>query len=424
MIFQKLNSFKFLSSSSQLLNTPANGSLLFDFSKNLINDEVLSLLLELAGECQIAEMREKMFNGEKINFTEDRAVLHIALRNQSNKPIVVDGQDVMPNVNRVLEQMKNFTDQLITGKWVGFTGKKIEDVVNIGIGGSDLGPLMVTESLKPFKVGPNVHFVSNIDGTHLAETLRKLNPETTLFIIASKTFTTQETITNACSARQWLLNACNDDMSAVAKHFVALSTNTEKVQEFGIATTSMFEFWNWVGGRYSLWSAIGLSIACHIGFDNFKQLQAGAHFMDNHFRTAPLDQNVPVLLALLGVWYINFYKAETLAILPYDQYLHRFAAYFQQGMCSFSNLFSAVSDFFKNGLMLRNHRVLLRNEVDDFIFHLKHLQLMKYESTELGSSNSIQFFFNKLVCVLNSLPPLKLDGFCCFHFNYSQSIKM
>ena len=276
-------------------------------------------------------MRDRMFKGEKINFTEDRAVLHIALRNQSNQPIVVDGQDVMPSVNRVLEQMKAFTEQLISGQWVGFTGKKITDVVNIGIGGSDLGPLMVTEALKPYRTGPNVHFVSNIDGTHLAETLKKLNPETSLFIIASKTFTTQETITNACSARQWLLNACNNDMSAVAKHFVALSTNTEKVKEFGIATSSMFEFWNWVGGRYSLWSAIGLSIACYIGFENFRQLQAGAHFMDNHFRTAPLRENVPVLMALLGVWYNNFYNAETLAILPYDQYLHRFAAYFQQG---------------------------------------------------------------------------------------------
>ena len=276
-------------------------------------------------------MRERMFNGEKINFTEDRAVLHIALRNQSGQPIQVDGQDVMPSVNRVLEQIKAFTDQLISGQWVGFTGKKITDVINIGIGGSDLGPLMVTEALKPYRTGPNVHFVSNIDGTHLAETLKKLNPETALFIIASKTFTTQETITNACSARDWLLSAANNDMSAVAKHFVALSTNTEKVKEFGIATTSMFEFWNWVGGRYSLWSAIGLSIACHIGFENFRQLQAGAHFMDQHFKSAPLNENVPVLMALLGVWYNNFYNAETLAILPYDQYLHRFAAYFQQG---------------------------------------------------------------------------------------------
>ena len=221
-------------------------------SKNLINEEVLNLLLSLAQECNVNEMRDRMFNGDKINFSEDRAVLHVALRNQSNQPILVDGQDVMPNVNRVLDQIKAFTEQLISGKWIGFTGKKIEDVVNIGIGGSDLGPLMVTESLKPFKIGPNVHFVSNIDGTHLAETLKRLNPETTLFIIASKTFTTQETITNASSARQWLLNACNNDMSAVAKHFVALSTNTEKVKEFGIAESSMFEFWNWVGGDFIL----------------------------------------------------------------------------------------------------------------------------------------------------------------------------
>lgn len=226
---------------------------MFDFSKNLINEEVLSLLINLAEESGVKEMRERMFSGEKINFTEDRAVLHVALRNQSNQPILVDGKDVMPDVNKVLEQMQAFTSKLISGQWVGFTGKKITDVVNIGIGGSDLGPLMVTEALKPFKVGPNVHFVSNIDGTHLAETLKKLNPETTLFIIASKTFTTQETITNATSARQWLLDACNNDMSAVAKHFVALSTNAEKVKEFGIETSSMFEFWNFVGGRYSLW---------------------------------------------------------------------------------------------------------------------------------------------------------------------------
>ncbi|KAK4336822.1 hypothetical protein RND71_043943 [Anisodus tanguticus] len=274
-------------------------------------------------------MRDKMFNGEKINFTENRAVLHIALRNLSNKPILVDGKDVMPSVNKVLEQIENFTKQIIDGSWKGFSGKKITDVVNIGIGGSDLGPLMVTEALKPFKKGPNVHFVSNIDGTHLAEVLKKLNPEETLFIIASKTFTTQETITNASSARQWFLNACKNDKSAIAKHFVALSTNTEKVNEFGIST--MFEFWDWVGGRYSLWSAIGLSIACHIGFDNFRELHAGAHFIDNHFKTAPLSENIPVILALIGIWYINFYNAETLAILPYDQYLHRFAAYFQQG---------------------------------------------------------------------------------------------
>ncbi|RWR99902.1 glucose-6-phosphate isomerase-like protein, partial [Dinothrombium tinctorium] len=284
-----------------------------------------------ARSSQVEEMRNKMFNGEKINFTENRAVLHIALRNKSNKPILVGGKDVMPDVNRVLEKMKQFTDDLITGKWVGFTGKKITDVVNIGIGGSDLGPLMVTEALKAYQKGPNVHFVSNIDGTHLAVVLKKVNPETTLFIIASKTFTTQETITNATSARDWLLAAAKNDMSAVAKHFVALSTNTQKVKEFGIAESSMFEFWDWVGGRYSLWSAIGLSISCHIGYEAFRSLLDGAYFIDQHFLNTPLEKNVPVIMALLGIWYINFYGAETSAILPYDQYLHRFAAYFQQG---------------------------------------------------------------------------------------------
>lgn len=252
-----------------------------------------------AKTCKVEEMRNKMFAGERINFTENRSVLHIALRNKG-KSIIVDGKDVMPEVNRVLDQMKHFTDDLISGKWLGFTGKKITDVVNIGIGGSDLGPLMVTEALKPYQKGPNVHFVSNIDGTHLAVTLSKLNPETTLFIIASKTFTTQETITNATSAREWFLKAANNDMAAVAKHFVALSTNTKKVVEFGIKESSMFEFWEWVGGRYSLWSAIGLSIACHIGFDNFRSLLDGAYFADQHFLTTPLNQNVPVIMALLG----------------------------------------------------------------------------------------------------------------------------
>ncbi|RWS23830.1 glucose-6-phosphate isomerase-like protein, partial [Leptotrombidium deliense] len=315
---------------SIVLDTPENGCLMLDYSKNLVNDEVLGLLFKLARVCGVEEMRNKMFNGEKINFTEDRAVLHIALRNKG-KPILVDGKDVMPDVNRVLEKMKQFTDDLITGKWVGFTGKKITDVVNIGIGGSDLGPLMVTESLKYYQKGPNVHFVSNIDGTHLAVVLKKLNPETTLFIIASKTFTTQETITNATSARDWLLQAAKNDMSAVAKHFLALSTNTQKVKEFGIAESSMFEFWDWVGGRYSLWSAIGLSISCHIGYEAFRALLDGAHFADQHFLNTPLEKNIPVILALLGIWYINGYGAETHAMLPYDQYMHRFAAYFQQG---------------------------------------------------------------------------------------------
>ncbi|KAG7521658.1 glucose-6-phosphate isomerase-like [Solea senegalensis] len=308
-----------------------HGDILLDYSKNLINEEVMSMLIAMAKSRGVEESREKMFTGEKINFTEGRAVLHVALRNRSNTPILVDGKDVMPEVNRVLDKMKAFCHKVRSGEWRGFSGKSITDVVNIGIGGSDLGPLMVTEALKPYSAGgPNVWFVSNIDGTHLAKTLAQLNAETTLFIIASKTFTTQETITNAESARDWFLQSANDK-SAVAKHFVALSTNVVKVREFGIDTQNMFEFWDWVGGRYSLWSAIGLSIALHIGFENFEQLLSGAHWMDNHFRSAPLEKNAPVLLALLGVWYVNFFKAETHAMLPYDQYMHRFAAYFQQG---------------------------------------------------------------------------------------------
>ncbi|KAK9952682.1 hypothetical protein ABG768_018492 [Culter alburnus] len=311
--------------------TTDDGNILLDYSKNLISEEVLTMLFDMARSVGVEAAREKMFAGEKINFTEGRAVLHTALRNRSNTPIMVDGKDVMPEVNRVLEQMKGFCHKVRSGEWKGFSGKAITDVVNIGIGGSDLGPLMVTEALKPYsKGGPNVWFVSNIDGTHMAKTLAQLNAETTLFIIASKTFTTQETITNAETAREWFLKTAKDS-SAVAKHFVALSTNAPKVKDFGIDTNNMFEFWDWVGGRYSLWSAIGLSIALHIGFDNFEQLLAGAHWMDNHFRSAPLEKNAPVLLALLGVWYVNFFQAETHALLPYDQYMHRFAAYFQQG---------------------------------------------------------------------------------------------
>ncbi|XP_056101701.1 glucose-6-phosphate isomerase a [Rhinichthys klamathensis goyatoka] len=311
--------------------TTDDGDVLLDYSKNLISEEVLKMLFDMARSVGVEAARERMFAGEKINFTEGRAVLHTALRNRSNTPIMVDGKDVMPEVNRVLEQMKRFCHKVRSGEWKGFSGKAITDVVNIGIGGSDLGPLMVTEALKPYsKGGPNVWFVSNIDGTHMAKTLAQLNAETTLFIIASKTFTTQETITNAETAREWFLQSAKDK-SAVAKHFVALSTNAPKVKDFGIDTNNMFEFWDWVGGRYSLWSAIGLSIALHIGFDNFEQLLAGAHWMDNHFRSAPLEQNAPVLLALLGVWYVNFFQAETHALLPYDQYMHRFAAYFQQG---------------------------------------------------------------------------------------------
>ncbi|XP_071317819.1 LOW QUALITY PROTEIN: glucose-6-phosphate isomerase a [Trachinotus anak] len=318
------------SSFSTTLETD-DGEILLDYSKNLINQDVMAMLLAMAKSRGVEEARERMFSGEKINFTEGRAVLHIALRNRSNTPINVDGKDVMPEVNRVLDKMKAFCHRVRSGEWKGFSGKSITDVVNIGIGGSDLGPLMVTEALKPYSAGgPNVWFVSNIDGTHLAKTLAQLNAETTLFIIASKTFTTQETITNAESARDWFLQTANDK-SAVAKHFVALSTNAAKVKDFGIDTANMFEFWDWVGGRYSLWSAIGLSIALHVGFENFEQLLAGAHWMDNHFRSAPLEQNAPVLLALLGIWYVNFFQAETHAMLPYDQYMHRFAAYFQQG---------------------------------------------------------------------------------------------
>nr|CAG4645404.1 EOG090X02RQ [Lynceus sp. MCZ IZ 141354] len=312
------------------LATPNDGDILLDYSKNRLDEKTLDLLLLMAKACKVPEARDAMFNGEKINFTENRAVLHVALRNRGTKPVMLEGKDVMPDVRSVLEHMKEFCHQVISGEWKGYTGKSITDVVNIGIGGSDLGPLMVTEALKSYAVGPRVHFVSNIDGTHLATTLAKLNPETSLFIVASKTFTTQETITNATSAKQWFLKTANDE-SAVSKHFVALSTNGPKVKEFGIDEKNMFGFWDWVGGRYSLWSAIGLSIALHIGYDNFIQLLDGAYYMDNHFCTAPLEANAPVILALLGVWYSNFFGSETHALLPYDQYLHRFAAYFQQG---------------------------------------------------------------------------------------------
>ena len=305
--------------------------ILLDFSKNRITEKTLELLLDLAKQARINDWTEKMFNGEKINFTENRAVLHIALRNRSNRPIEVDGEDIMPQVNKVLEKMRRFSDKVRNGQWLGYTAKPISDIVNIGIGGSDLGPVMVTEALKSYgKAGLNVHFVSNIDATHIAETLKPLNPETTLFIIASKTFTTQETITNANTAKAWFLNSAKDEKT-VAKHFVAVSTNAEAVTRFGIDTANMFEFWDWVGGRYSLWCAIGLSIALYIGMDNFEELLSGAHSLDEHFRNAPLEQNLPVILGLLGIWYNNFFGAQSHAILPYDQYLHRFAAYFQQG---------------------------------------------------------------------------------------------
>ncbi|SUI97241.1 Glucose-6-phosphate isomerase [Sphingobacterium spiritivorum] len=304
--------------------------ILVDYSKNRINEETIALLIQLAKECQLDVAIKAMFSGEKINETEGREVLHTALRNQSGKPVLVDGKDVMPQINAVLDHMESFTNEILSGSWKGFTGKVITDVVNIGIGGSDLGPVMVTEALKAYKTHLNVHFVSNVDGTHIVETLKDLNPETTLFLIASKTFTTQETMANAGSAREWFLNSGAKE-SDIAKHFAALSTNAEAVSAFGIDTRNMFEFWDWVGGRYSLWSAIGLSISLALGFNNFKELLKGAYIADEHFQTAPFEENIPVLLAVLGIWYNNFFDAESHAILPYDQYLHRFAAYFQQG---------------------------------------------------------------------------------------------
>lgn len=305
--------------------------ILVDFSKNRIDETTFKLLIQLAEECGLKEAINSMFKGEAINETEGRSVLHIALRNRSNSVIKVDGKDVMPDINAVLDQMKEFSNKVTSGQWKGYTGKPITSIVNIGIGGSDLGPVMVTEALKPYqKENIETFFVSNVDGTHIAETLKKVDPETTLFMVASKTFTTQETMTNAHSARDWFLAAAKDK-EHIKKHFVALSTNKESVQEFGIDTANMFAFWDWVGGRYSLWSAIGLSISCTIGFDNFEKLLEGAHAMDNHFKTADFEENVPTILALLGVWYNNFFGAESQAILPYDQYMHRFAAYFQQG---------------------------------------------------------------------------------------------
>ena len=307
------------------------GDILFDYSKNRIKEETVSLLLDLARQAGLPGQIRAMFSGEKINNTEGRAVLHIALRNRSNRPILVDGVDVMPEVSAVLTKMRAFSEVVRSGTWKGYSGKPITDVVNIGIGGSDLGPQMVTAALKPYAhPGLRTHFVSNIDGTHLVETLKYINPETTLFIVASKTFTTQETMTNAASAKDWLLSKAKDD-SAVAKHFVALSTNTSEVAKFGIDPENMFEFWDWVGGRYSLWSAIGLSIVMAIGMDRFEELLSGAHKVDEHFRTTPFEENIPVIMGLLGIWYNNFFGAETHAILPYDQYLYRFPAYFQQG---------------------------------------------------------------------------------------------
>ncbi len=305
--------------------------ILFDFSKNRITDQTLPLLCALAREAGLEEKRSDMFSGQPINRTENRAVMHVALRNRSSRSMSVAGQDVMPQVRRVLQQMGRFCAQVHSGAWLGYSGLPILDVVNIGIGGSDLGPLMVTEALKPYaQKGLRVHFVSNVDASHLTETLKGLNPETTLFLIASKTFSTQETLTNAHSARDWLLRAAGDER-AVAKHFVALSSHVERVRQFGIDPQNMFELWDWVGGRYSLWSAIGLSIALYIGMEQFEELLAGAHRVDEHFRQEPLESNIPVVMGLLGIWYTNFFGAESHAILPYDQYLHRFPAYLQQG---------------------------------------------------------------------------------------------
>jgi glucose-6-phosphate isomerase len=305
------------------------GELLLDYSKNRISEETMALLLELASECDVKVWAQRMFSGEKINFTEQRAVLHTALRNRSNTPVCVDGEDVMPQVNAVLDHMRHFTEQVRSGGWKGYTGKSITDVVNIGIGGSDLGPVMATEALIPYAGPLKVHFVSNVDGSQIWDILDGLNPETTLFLVASKTFTTQETLVNAHQARRWLLDSVSDD-SAVAKHFVAMSTNRDEVQAFGIDTANMFEFWDWVGGRYSLWSAIGLSVALYVGMDNFEQLLAGAHAMDQHFLDTEPERNLPVVMALLGIWYHNFFGAETHAVLPYDQHLHRLPAYLQQ----------------------------------------------------------------------------------------------
>jgi glucose-6-phosphate isomerase len=305
--------------------------LVVDLSKNIANDETRKTLLQLAAECRLKEAIEAMFNGDLINQTEHRAVLHVALRNFSGQPVYSEGRDIMPDIRKVHEQMKTFCKQIHQGEWLGYSGKKIRYIVNIGIGGSDLGPLMVTEALKPFFYeGIEAFFVSNVDATHIAETLKKISPDETLFLIASKTFTTQETMTNAHTARAWFLKSAGDEKH-IARHFVALSTNEKEVVKFGIAKENMFVFWDWVGGRYSLWSAIGLSIALSIGYNNFNELLKGAHAVDEHFRTAKFNENIPVLMALISTWYINFFGAQTEAILPYDQYMHRFAAYFQQG---------------------------------------------------------------------------------------------
>jgi glucose-6-phosphate isomerase len=307
------------------------GDILFDFSKNLVNAETFSHLFELANECQVGEAIRAMFSGEKINHTENRSVLHTALRNFSGEPVYSDGMDVMPGVMQELEHMKSFCQKIHSGEWRGFSGKPIRNIVNIGIGGSDLGPVMVTEALKHYWIdGMQAYFVSNVDATHIVETLKKINPEETLFLIASKTFTTQETMTNAFSARDWFLKSAGDP-AQIAKHFVALSTNETEVVKFGIDRSNMFVFWDWVGGRYSLWSSIGLSIALMIGYPHFEEMLQGAHASDKHFKNTIFEKNIPVIMGLLGIWYRNFFGSQTEAILPYDQYMHRFAAYFQQG---------------------------------------------------------------------------------------------
>jgi len=310
-------------------NDVDNSETLFDFSKNFITDETLKLLVELAKEAGLEKLRDDMFSGDKVNFTENRAVLHVALRNVSNQPIKVDGESVVEGVNEVLEHMKEFTEQVRSGEWKGYTGKKIKTIINVGIGGSDLGPVMVSEALKPYgDRSLTLHFVSNIDGTHIAEALKESDPETTLFLIASKTFTTAETVTNANTAKAWFLKSAKQE--DIAKHFVALSTNEAEVTKFGIDKKNMFGFSDWVGGRYSVWSAIGLSVALYIGYENFHQFLAGAHAMDNHFRTTPLEKNIPVIGGLLSVWYSDFFGAQTHLVSPFDQYLHRFPAYLQQ----------------------------------------------------------------------------------------------
>lgn len=303
--------------------------ILLDYSKNIVSTDTMKMLFDLARASGLEQYRDRMFSGEKINWTENRSVLHTALRNRANTPIVVDGKDVMPQINSVLDKMKIFSDNVRSGKWLGATGKRITDVVNIGIGGSDLGPKMVCEALKYYADGPMAHFVSNVDGTDISEVLKLVKPDTTLFLVASKTFTTQETMTNAETARKWLVDKLGAD--AVSYHFAALSTNREKVEAFGINAANMFEFWDFVGGRYSLWSAIGMSIAIRVGFNRFEELLEGGHIMDRHFAETPLEHNMPVILGLLGIWYNNFFGAQTHALFPYDQYLHRFAAYFQQG---------------------------------------------------------------------------------------------